>query len=131
MALDSFGGSCNLLKACTNLGRWGIVYEICKKFVTDAVDRFKMYSLYVPQEESVDAPEPSAYDAETYVAELISAEVTDFQYAVLSSLKKSNPTAFTNTDLFILEAIEESIYDYAADISRIYQAVICDRTDVA
>ena len=46
VCLDQFGGSCNMLKAATNLGRFSIVYEICHDFVMNAVERFKCLALY-------------------------------------------------------------------------------------
>lgn len=45
ICLDQFGGACNLIKACTNLNRFGIVYELCKDFVQKAVERFGCVAL--------------------------------------------------------------------------------------
>ena len=46
ICLDQFGGSCNMLQASVNLNRFAIVYEISKEFVTNAVKRFNMITLY-------------------------------------------------------------------------------------
>lgn len=131
IALDSFGGSCNLLKACTNLSRWGIVYELCKRFVVDAVDRFGMYSLYVPKEDQVEDPVPIVAEPVTYVAEIISSDTTDFQYAIVQNLRATRSELFTSIDLFILDMIEDNKYDFAIEIDRIYHKVMCDEEEVA
>lgn len=46
VVLDQFGGSCNLMQACVNTNRFGVVYELSKDFVDKAVERFKATPLY-------------------------------------------------------------------------------------
>lgn len=46
ICLDQFGGSCNMLKAATNLNRFAIVYEICKDYIEKAAERFSLVKLY-------------------------------------------------------------------------------------
>lgn len=58
VCLDQFGGSCNLLKATTNLNRFGIVYEICSEFIAKAVARFGALAVYKPEEEYI-PPKPA------------------------------------------------------------------------
>lgn len=47
--VDQFGGSCNMIRACTNKNRFAIVYEICHDTVMKAVERLKMECLYVKE----------------------------------------------------------------------------------
>ena len=57
VCLDQFGGSCNLLQATANTNRFGIVYEICSKFIESAVDRFGCIRLFNPLKDSQDSEE--------------------------------------------------------------------------
>lgn len=56
VCLDQFGGSCNMLKAATNLNRFAIVYEIAKDFIGNAVKRFGCHALY-KEEDKTEEPE--------------------------------------------------------------------------
>ena len=51
VCLDQFGGSCNLAKAAVNTKRFGIVYELCSKFINSAVERFGCIQLFNNQNE--------------------------------------------------------------------------------
>ena len=46
ICLDQFGGSCNIIQAAINTNRFAICYELAKEFVTNAVKRFNMITLY-------------------------------------------------------------------------------------
>lgn len=47
VCLDQFGGSCNMLKAATNLNRYAVVYELCHEFVEKAKNRFGLIPLFL------------------------------------------------------------------------------------
>lgn len=47
VCLDQFAGSCNMLKAATNLNRFSICYELCHDFVVKAKERLNAIPLYV------------------------------------------------------------------------------------
>ncbi len=47
VCLDQFAGSCNMLKAATNLNRFSICYELCHDFVVKAKARLNAIPLYV------------------------------------------------------------------------------------
>ena len=66
VCLDQFGGSCNLAKAAVNTNRFGIVYELCSKFINSAVDRFGCIKLFEHKEEeqSVEVIETSNVEQE-------------------------------------------------------------------
>lgn len=68
VCLDQFGGSCNMVKAAANKGRFAIVYEICKDFVNKAVERFGITPLCEMKDCFADSlkAEPTIYDSEEY-----------------------------------------------------------------
>ncbi len=47
ICLDQFAGSCNMLKAATNLNRFSICYELCHDFVIKAKERLNAIPLCV------------------------------------------------------------------------------------
>ena len=46
ICLDQFGGSCNILQAAANTNRFAICYELAKEYVENAINRFRLISLY-------------------------------------------------------------------------------------
>lgn len=49
VCLDQFAGSCNMLKAAINTGRFAVCYELCHEFVVKARKRLGAVALYVPE----------------------------------------------------------------------------------
>ena len=70
ICLDQFGGSCNLLQATTNTNRFGIVYELCSKFVKSAVDRFNCIQLFNPSEDTLITEEQSPQEESVELLEV-------------------------------------------------------------
>lgn len=74
VCLDQFGGSCNLAKAAVNTKRFGIVYELCSKFINSAVERFGFIKLFENKEDELNVETIEATETHDEVLE-ISIEV--------------------------------------------------------
>lgn len=91
--LDQFGGSCNITKAAVETNRFGIAYELSKKFVEKAVSRFKMKQLYTPEDYSEHIQE-SQENQTTEIPKV----ATEFQLKFLNTLRKSSKHYFLNDE---------------------------------
>ena len=127
VCLDQFGGACNLIAACQNLKRFGIVYELSKEFVEKAVKRFGMTKLLDADDESYqvsDIPmETNTSPTEHYVISLIPKESTDFQVDFINKVIEQMPEIIDDDEKARFENVKDDTYTYATLIDEIFKNV--------
>lgn len=123
ICLDQFGGSCNMAKAAVEMNRFSLVYEICKTFVKNAVERFKMFTLCERTEErerseQKQEEETAKKTVEAYEVTMIPEEATMAQKEFLGKVMRLKPELFTEEEKLILQ--KKSSIDTAAEINTLY-----------
>lgn len=139
VCLDQFGGSCNIVKAANNKGRFAIAYELCEDFVNNAVKRFNCVPLFkelITNDSSKQESEVPKSNVETYMENNIEEdkaepeeasvrdipqETTVFQMKTLRRLLERRESLFTEEQgLFMRDMSSKT----PVEINELFQTVV-------
>lgn len=123
VCLDQFGGSCNLVKAAVETNRFAVVYELCKKFIANAVRRFEMFTVCeISESQAEEAVGTQEKDFERYELESIPREATVAQIEFLRRVAQTRPDLLTDEQkVTVMSDISDMIL--ALEVNEIYKEV--------
>ena len=124
VCLDQFGGACNMAQASINLNRFSIVYELSKEFIHKAIDRFKAFTVYEPEDISEEVSEEVASEPiEMIHINFIPAESTQFQMDYLKKVVQLKPELLIFDDRKFIMEQSEAVEKDAERINQIFTQV--------
>lgn len=115
VCLDQFSGSCNIVEAALNKNRFAIAYELCKNFVSKAVDRLGCFSLFTDSESNLEAEDSKEEGSFSEEEESVVNSAVDEVYKntgsmevklnFIESVRKKRASLLTEKEMMVVENI--------------------------